>query len=77
MQLDEAHKQNMEITQAMTELGINPRPTVTEWLNKKKEQRRAELEESLKQWERYRGLYTSIQSIIFIFHVLEISSKEI
>ncbi len=52
MQLTEAHKQNQEICTAMTELGVNPRPTVSEWINKKQEQKRIQIKGTLQEWER-------------------------
>ena len=51
-QLNEAHKQNQEITSAMSDLGVNPRPTVAEWIKRKQEQKRTQIKGTLEEWER-------------------------
>ena len=56
-QLDEAHTRNSQITSAMTSLGVNPRPTVAEWIKRKDEHKRTQLKGTLQEWERYSIIY--------------------
>ena len=52
-QISDAHEQNKEVAQEMSKLGINPRLTVAEWMQKKQEQKRSQIKDTLQDWERY------------------------
>ena len=52
-QISDAHERNKEVAQEMSKLGINPRLTVAEWMQKKQEQKRSQIKDTLQDWERY------------------------
>lgn len=51
-QLESAYKVNNEIAHSMSKLGISLRPTVSEWLRKKDEEKRAQIKSTLHSWRR-------------------------
>jgi len=55
-ELGRASQENQHVAGLMTELGVNPRPTVAQWLQRKQQQKKAELQGSLITWDRGQGL---------------------
>ena len=53
-ELGKASRENEELAGLMSELGVNPRPTVAQWLKCKQLQKKAEMQESLIAWDRGR-----------------------
>lgn len=51
-QLQQAKAQNAEIDQIMGSMGVNPRPTVSMWLEQKNKQKKAVMQEALIDWDR-------------------------
>ena len=50
--LKEAHAENAKLTQLMSSMGINPRPTVAEWIKQKNDQKKTAMQEALMNWDR-------------------------
>ena len=51
-QLKEARDENAKLTQLMSSMGINPRPTVAEWIQQKNKQKKTAVQEALINWDR-------------------------
>jgi chromosome segregation ATPase len=51
-QLKSAHCVNTQVAKSMAELGISTRPTVSEWLKKKEDEKRNAMKSSLQSWQR-------------------------
>ena len=49
--LMEAHEDNAKLTQLMNTMGINPRPTIAEWIRQKNEQKKNTMREALIDWD--------------------------
>ena len=50
--LKAAHEENAKLTQLMNSMGINPRPTVAEWIKQKNNQKKTTVQEALINWDR-------------------------
>ena len=51
-QLAAARAENEKIRQLMGEMGVSPRPTVAQWLQQKKQQKKRDMQEALISWDR-------------------------
>ena len=51
-QLLHARRENEKLSALMGEMGINPRPTVAQWLQRKQLQQKSTLQDSLIKWDR-------------------------
>ena len=51
-QLHQARAENDKLSNLMGKMGINPRPTVAQWLQQKREQKKAAMQEALISWDR-------------------------
>ena len=51
-QLVAARAENEKIRQLMGEMGVSPRPTVAQWLQQKKQQKKRDMQEALISWDR-------------------------
>ncbi len=47
-----AAQENHSVATIMGKMGVNPRPTVAQWLQRKQMQKKAEMQESLITWDR-------------------------
>ena len=47
-----AREENAKLTRLMSSMGINPRPTVSEWIKQKNEQKKSAMQEALIDWDR-------------------------
>ena len=56
-QLCRANQDNLALTNTMSELGINPRPTVAQWLQRKQLQKKTAMQDSLINWDKSRWSY--------------------
>ena len=52
-QLHQARVENDKLSNLMGEMGISPRPTVAQWLQQKREQKKASMQEALISWDRW------------------------
>lgn len=52
-QLESAQKVNSEIAHSMSALGISSRPSVSEWLRRKEEEKKEQIKSKLHNWHRY------------------------
>lgn len=51
-QLQSARAENEKIRRLMGEMGVSPRPTVSQWLQQKRLQRKRDMQEALISWDR-------------------------
>ena len=51
-QLSQARQENEKLSHMMGHMGVNPRPTVAQWLQRKQMERKAKLQDSLISWDR-------------------------
>lgn len=51
-QLAQARQENDKLSRVMGALGVSPRPTVAQWLQRKQMERKAKLQDSLISWDR-------------------------
>ena len=51
-QLDSVDRQHSMLASEMGKMGLSPRPTVAEWLEKKNRQKKEQLKSSLINWKR-------------------------
>ena len=51
-QLRQARDENAKLSDLMVELGVSPRPTVAQWLQQKREQKKAVVQDALISWDR-------------------------
>ena len=64
-QLENAHRVNTEISKSMSELGISPRPTVSEWLKRKNDEKKDSLKTTLHSWNKYN---TSVHTYNLLYY---------
>ena len=51
-QLQEAHDENTKLSTIMADMGVSPRPTVSQWLQQKTIQKKSYLQDALINWDR-------------------------
>ena len=51
-QIESAYSQNSQLASTMGKMGLSSRPTVSEWLQRKQEEKRTQLKDTLVGWSR-------------------------
>lgn len=54
-QLSLAREENEKLSNMMGAIGVNPRPTIAQWLQRKQIERKAKLQDSLISWDTSKG----------------------